>query len=180
MHHVYIYIYEILGVGFTDAFHLYEHSVKWSNSFSQHSQLVTTCNFARKRNTTKMFTPSKTQQKLGGGNSNIFGIFTPTPWGGDPVFMIICFRWVEINQKTNGESFVSNKYLKLLSLIGVGREPLGIISGCYMCDVMLFSYGRDGYQSHYVGICVYTVCVYIYIYTPIIRIYNLYIYIYIY
>lgn len=24
----YIYIYEILGVGFTDAFHLYEHSVK--------------------------------------------------------------------------------------------------------------------------------------------------------
>ena len=88
----------------------------------------------QKRNTTKMFTPSKTQQKLGGGNSFFFFMVTRTP--GE----VIQFSWsyvldgLKINQKTNGESFVSNTYLKLLSLIGVGREPSGIISGCYMCD----------------------------------------------
>ena len=33
-------------------------------------------------------------QKLGGGNSNIFWNFHPDPWGNDPIWLIF-FRWVE-------------------------------------------------------------------------------------
>ena len=30
----------------------------------------------------------------GGGNSNIFGIFSPVPWGNDPILTSIFFKWV--------------------------------------------------------------------------------------
>ena len=50
-------------------------------------------------NPEKLPTPQKESALSGGGNSNMFGIFTPKIWEDEPILTNICFKWVEGNHQ---------------------------------------------------------------------------------